>query len=110
MCHRIFYQENHSETKTPMGNAIVRVYTAILQYAAEVRKTQQANRKEGARKCYCDSGSTTFETEVPHQRGGTELPEIGSSRSISPAQNRSTKYPSSNWRDDCIDLRSPPDL
>lgn len=40
---RILYQENHSEMKVPIGKAIVRVYTAILQYAAEVRKTLQAN-------------------------------------------------------------------
>ncbi|EED14452.1 NACHT and WD40 domain protein [Talaromyces stipitatus ATCC 10500] len=40
---RIFYQENHSEMKVPIGNAIVRVYTAILQYAAEVWKVQKAN-------------------------------------------------------------------
>jgi type II secretory pathway predicted ATPase ExeA len=40
---RIFYQGNHSEMKVPIGNAIVRVYTAILQYAAEVRRTLQAN-------------------------------------------------------------------
>jgi hypothetical protein len=40
---RIFYQGNRSEVKVPIGNAIVRVYTAILQYATEVQKTLQAN-------------------------------------------------------------------